>query len=392
MAPRDALFLKNKMMQATKQAPKIEKVLEDVSQYYEDYLGYKPENTTLTQIAEEKWQQFTEERGLNPSSRGIYLPRNQTAIVRDENPLSLFHEYFGHGLYCEQSLEGRKLVDLERELLEEERTEFENRKFTLEDLRKFRQQNPIFQELDNLRQRDLSLYEGFAVWSEYFLSEKLDLKKDFERKYDVLSESDQKGLQDIVNFSKQWGPLATFYAFGMARRTTPERIRTLLGEIYGERLDSVKLAMLYGSRKEFSDIDVFLLSDSIESFYSPWLDIRAIKTIEVEKQISLLDPKVTDPLFIGQKILGSKKFLERLKDKVNIQPITPESITYNQEKSTHHQDRSRNNSLGKTLMEKNKRSSTIYKLNALKLSQGEKPITAERIMEQDALITERRCI
>lgn len=92
--------------------------LEDSNLFYSDLLRYKPEQTFLQQIPKNQWNEFVEQKRLNPNSVGIYLPRNQTAIVRDESPLSLFHEYFGHGLYCEQNLIGRKLVDLEKKLLD----------------------------------------------------------------------------------------------------------------------------------------------------------------------------------------------------------------------------------------------------------------------------------
>ena len=134
------------MEQVQTQAPQIKRNLIETSvAFYQDLLGYAPEQTFLQQIPENQWDEFTEQRGLNPNSSGIYLPRNQTAIIRDENPLSLFHEYFGHGLYCEQNLTGRKLVDLERRLLEGEKQEFSSRRFSLEDLQRFRQQNQRFQ-------------------------------------------------------------------------------------------------------------------------------------------------------------------------------------------------------------------------------------------------------
>ena len=70
------------------------------NEYFENLLGYKPEQTKL--------QTFPSNE-LN--HEGVYLPRNQTAIIQEGNPLSLFHEYFGHGLFCEQSLTGdRKSV------------------------------------------------------------------------------------------------------------------------------------------------------------------------------------------------------------------------------------------------------------------------------------------
>ena len=129
------------MEQVQTQAPQIRTLFDLSNRFYQDLLGYKPEQTSLQQIPKTQWNGFATQRGLNSNSFGIYLPRNQTAIIRRENPLSLFHEYFGHGLYCEQNLTGRKLVDLEKRLLEEEKQEFQNKKFTLQDLQRFRQHN-----------------------------------------------------------------------------------------------------------------------------------------------------------------------------------------------------------------------------------------------------------
>ena len=112
---------------------KLQSYLEFLNQFYQDLLGYKPEQTYLELIPKNQWNDFIQQRGFNSNSSGIYLPRNQTAVIQEENLLSFFHEYFGHGLYCEQSLQGRKLVDLEKKLFEEEKREFEGKKFTLKD-------------------------------------------------------------------------------------------------------------------------------------------------------------------------------------------------------------------------------------------------------------------
>lgn len=115
------------MMQVQRQASKIDFLVDNSNQFYQDLLGYKPEQTFLQQLPLAQLNEFAKTRGLNSNSSGIYLPRNQTAIIPSDleiTPLSLFHEYFGHGLYCEQSLAGRKLVDLEKRLLEEEKKNF----------------------------------------------------------------------------------------------------------------------------------------------------------------------------------------------------------------------------------------------------------------------------
>ncbi len=105
---------------STAQTSRIQDFVVASNQFYMDLLGYEPEKTSLQQVPKSRWNEFSQARGLNPNSSGIYLPRNQAAIVQEGNPLVLFHEYFGHGLYCEQNQAGIRLVDLEKKLLDEE--------------------------------------------------------------------------------------------------------------------------------------------------------------------------------------------------------------------------------------------------------------------------------
>ena len=300
------------MIQEQIQISKIKYILDSSNDFYQDLLGYIPEQTSLQSIPKNQWFEFTKQRGLNPNSSGIYLPRNQTAIIQEENPLSLFHEYFGHGLYCEQSLKGRRLVDLEKKLLEEEKQEFQSKQFTLEDIQGFRTTNKTFQELEKFIRQNLAKYELFAIRTEYLLSREFGLKDEFERKYDSLEKQDKEIVDPIINFLKSYGNLAIFYASGLARRTTPERVRRLLGDIYGDRLQDVRFALLYGSRKEFSDIDVFVVSNSLPIIKNHWLDVSVYSIKEFEEKVRMFDIEITDPLkYIGQ----SKQIIKLIEDK-----------------------------------------------------------------------------
>ena len=317
------------MEQVQTQAPEIKRNLIDASVvFYQDLLGYAPEQTSLQQIPEAQWNEFAEQRGLNPNSSGIYLPRNQTAVIRNENPLSLFHEYFGHGLYCEQNLTGRKLVDLERRLLGEEKQEFSNSRFSLGDLQGFRHQNLTFQELEKLRQENLGRYELFAIWTEYLLSGEHGLRGDFERKYDSFSGQEKEAFDSVINFSEDYGDLATMYSQGMARRTTLERVRRLLGDVYKDKLQDVRFAVLYGSRKEFSDIDVFMIGNEIPRIRNDWIDVVSYSPLEFEEKRRLFDVEITDPLFSGEFVFGDRKYLEEQKQRLTEQPITEKAIRY----------------------------------------------------------------
>jgi len=167
----------------------LKSTIDFCNDYYLDLLGYKPEQTELRIFSDGEWNSFCERIGLEKNSSGVYLPRNQTAFIDRKNQLTLFYEYFGHGLFCEQSLTGRKLVDLEKRLLDEEKEEFKEKKFTLEKLKEFRMKNKTFLNLDKFRKENLTQYELFAIWTEYLLSNN-GLRKEFEKRYDSLGKED----------------------------------------------------------------------------------------------------------------------------------------------------------------------------------------------------------
>jgi len=368
------------MGQQLKQNIIIQNLLETSNEFYQDLLGYKPGQTSLTQVPENQWNEFAQTRGLNPNSSGIYLPRNQTAIIRQDNLLSLFHEYFGHGLYCEQSLSGKKLVDLEKRLLEEEKQEFSKGKFTLEDIQRFRARNETFQELDKFRKQNLLQYETFAIWTEYLLSGEFGLNDLFGRKYDSLSKQEKEAVDSAINFSEQYGNLATFYTNGLARRTTPKIVKRLLEDVCGQNLDSIKFGILFGSRKPFSDIDIYLVSNKIEPFSSNWIDTRVHTQNRFEEGIRNFDIRVTDPLFSGEFIFGDRIYFEQQKKRLRNQTITQEVVKYNLQKSEDYKNLRKEDFDICDQVVDSKGYVQTYLLNALALKQGKRLFTRNALV------------
>ena len=344
--------------------------IESSNSFYQDLLGYIPGQTSLQQIPENKWNEFAQARRLNSNSSGIYLPRNQTAVIQEEDTLSLFHEYFGHGLYCEQSLQGRKLVKLERKLLEKEKDNFQGRQFTLENLQKFRQQNQTFQELDKFRKQNLAQYELFAIWTEYLLSGEFNLKDEFEMKYDSFLREEKEAVDSVVNFSQKYGNLATFYAQGMARRMTAERVRGLFTDLCRQKLGSIKFGVLFGSKEEFSDMDLYLVSDEIEPFHADWIDVRVHTPRRFEEGTRNFDVRVTDPLFSGKFVFGNRNYLEQQKQILREQQITEEAIKYNLQKSEDYRSLSKDFFELCDQVENPLSYAATYLANALALRQG----------------------
>lgn len=368
-------------MQVQEQAPKIKSLLESSNSFYQELLGYKPEKTSLQQVPEFRWLEFMQQKGLNPDYEGIYLPRNQTAIIKEENILSFFHEYFGHGLYCEQSLTERKIVRLEKKLLKEEKQKFQGRRFTLREIKKFRQQNQIFQKLDDFRIQNLEQYELFAVWTEYLLSREFELRDKFEEKYDLLLGKKRNAVDSIINFSKTYGDLATFYAQGLARRATPERVRKLLERIFGERkIRSSKLILLTGSKKPFSDIDLFAVGDELEPIKNEWIDLVSFGEKDFERRVKLFEVQITHPIISGEFVAGDLDYLQQKRKQLKEQPITEKAIEYNLQKS-----KEQNNVAYEYPKNSEERRvglsySQTYLANALALKDGKRLFTKEDLL------------
>lgn len=351
----------------TIQSPELQYYIESSNQFYQDLLGYKPEKTSLKETT---------------NNQPVYFPRNQTAIIQKGNLLSLFHEYFGHGLYCEQALSGRRLVDLEKKLLKEEKQEFSDSRFNLKDLQKFRQQNKTFQELEIFRQENLGRYELFAIWTEYLLSKEFGLNKLFDEEYTFFNKENRNAIDSAVNFSEQYGNLATFYEFGLARIQDKKRLTKLSMDLFGKKLlNKTHLILHFGSKKPFSDIDLFMASNDIRSIYNSWLDVRSYNLNEVNDGIEVLNPMITDPIFAGDLIFGKERHIEELKRKIIAQPITEKAINFNLKEYECEKRRAKDKFLGKHLQNKNLRSSKTFLTNALALKNGDKVLTFNRLVD-----------
>jgi len=355
--------------------------IEISNSFYHNLLGYKLEKTSLEQIPNSQWNEFIQTKGLDPKSLSVYLPRNQTAMIKGENPLNLFHEYFGHGLYCEQSLKGRKLVDLEMELLKEEREFFNERKFTKEDLNNFRKENKTFQKLIKFQEQNLLQYEFFAIWTEYLLSKKFNLRRNFEKRYDSLEKKDRETVDSIINFSETYGDLASFYAFGLKKIQDQKRLLRLAQDIFGRKLERTRLILHFGSGKPFSDIDFFVVSSDIPSTYDPWLDVRAYKHQDMTEGIKVLNPMIIDPIIVGRLVFGDENYLRGLKRKILAQPITEEAIRFNLKEYETERRRSKDESLGNHLQNKNLRSAKTFLTNSIALKNGNKILTSKDLID-----------
>lgn len=295
--------------------------------------GIAPQESRIKLYNLLQWEQFSRLRRLDNSIEGIYSPRECTAhILRDTEFFipNLFHEYFGHGLYIEYSRQGQEIKTLENSLLLEEQNAGIR---THKELLYFRENNNNYNKLMEYRHNGWTLHEGFAMWMEWYLSKLTDNGATFSKKFESLRPTEKEVCNKFIEYSINYGNHALFFSLDLPKLYNKEILNTLLRNLFKGKSDSIKLCLVYGSRKPYSDIDLFIVSDEIPTTNLGWLDLYSVDSQKFEDSLNRKDIAVTDPLFTGEFILGDRDYLEQTRQKVINSPITLETIYFQKEQA-----------------------------------------------------------
>ena len=170
---------------------------------------YLPQKSRLIIHNPSSWNDFLNSRNSNQDLGGTYLPRTLTAHLKEENSfleINKFHEFNGHGSFCEHSIIGKRIVQYEQELVEIEKHILgvkdlpENHHFQLtHDDPFFRQYYLLRNEFDGFFRKHHNYYEGFAYWLEKHLS----LESSFRELYQLREQNIAPFyLELVVSFEK----------------------------------------------------------------------------------------------------------------------------------------------------------------------------------------------
>lgn len=131
---------------------------------------------------------------------GFYLPANLTAHVKlsKYTELSVTHEYFGHGGYCEHSKIGQFIRKYEQDMRELKENP-PNVKLVLN----------LVKEFDNYMFHAHKYYEGWAYWLEKQYAFEHHKSHLFEEKMESISPYYHHLINQIDNFDKRNGRQAT---------------------------------------------------------------------------------------------------------------------------------------------------------------------------------------
>lgn len=304
----------------------MQKLILEAVEILEDKFKIKPQRTKL--FLYEDINSFLTKIN-NPKAQSIFLPKDLSAHVPLNRLDLVFHEYFGHGLYCEQTKYGKKMFDDEQNFPD------------------MNQEKIIAALLVNEKLKPT--FEAHALWTEDFLLRKMN-KEDILRdrvnelsqlKFDSNLFSPIKSYADIYNlaknFEQQHGVFELWYNFGFPRQFDPETLLEIAKQKLGNRFNDLTFLIHFGSKNKDGDIDLCAVLND-KSQVDDYLDSRTIDLTQFNyfdfiKKVSLFDITVTQPIMTGTLVYGDSFEFEKIKNNLKLRQVPEEAITYLQDKS-----------------------------------------------------------
>ena len=298
-------------------------LVKDAADFVNSEFNLALEKSKVKAYSHENWKRFCDLNNLNANAEGAYIPEAYSAYVNRDNPSvisNLFHELFGHGLFCEHSQLGKDLI----KILNEQK---DAKPFLYSPI------DPRVQAL-GLCKQNIGNYEGFALWLEALLCKQTGNQTIWESKESTLPHEDLSILRYFQDAEQTLTRFGFMSQLGFPKNHTLENIVNLLRHIYDEQFNNISIAMLYGSQKPYSDIDLFIVSQNrSKNYFNGWLDIYELNVEEFKERIKNLDISITDPLFTGKLITGDDCYVEKLKQSILKMTITPKAIKFNLSKA-----------------------------------------------------------
>ncbi|TKJ17676.1 hypothetical protein CEE44_04050 [Candidatus Woesearchaeota archaeon B3_Woes] len=297
----------------------LDSLLFEASSFISSEFDLQLQQSQLKPYSPENWQHFCQVNGFDVNSVGLYVPASYSAYVRTDSPVlisNVFHEFFGHGLFCEHSQIGKQLVDIIQ-------SNGDEGSFLFDEV------NSQEQSL-GLCKTNIDNYEGFAVWLEALLCEETDNVRIWQLKKDGLPEDYVSLFEFFHDAELRLTRFGFMSQLGFPKFYDDNKVIDVVKKLYDSAFDNVDFVVLYGSQKPESDIDLFVVSSNPSTnFFNGYLNIYELNREEFAQLSDNLDIGVTDPLFAGRLIYGDKNSFEQLKQKISTQRITQKAIDHN---------------------------------------------------------------
>jgi predicted nucleotidyltransferase len=300
-------------------------ILSNASTFVKKEFGIELDKTRLTQYDALNWIEFCNANSFDASSEGLYVPSAYAAYVNSDSSVlvsNVFHEYFGHGLFCEHSKIGKDLVA---------RTQKN------EDVSSLLHGRVDEQQLFGLARQNIWNYEGFAVWLEHLLCKETGNSSIWQKRAASLPPNQIAVLEHFIDAEHKMTRFGFMSQLGFPKFYTNDAVLGSVRKLYGNAFDNIDYVVLYGSRKPESDIDLFIISSNpSRNYFNGWIDIYELNKEEFLLHCSNLDISVTDPLFSGELIHGDRYSFDKVKESLEKFPILSQAISHNQMRAEEH--------------------------------------------------------
>lgn len=111
-----------------------------------------------------------------------------------------------------------------------------------------------------------------------------------------------------------------------------KNLSTRLEEFFGDNFSHMELALYYGSRKEQSDKDIFVLVNTSKPLQKRVnlddLDLFLVTPEDLMFRLAHWDLEYTEPVLTGDYICGNEKTLDKLRNHLTTNSPGPETLYY----------------------------------------------------------------
>lgn len=293
-------------------------LLDEASTFLASEFKLNLKKSKLKLYSPENWQRFCQVNSFDADKDGLYVPKSYSAYVRTDSHFlisNLFHEYYGHGLFCEHSNIGKNLGEISHESADS----FLYNTINI-------QTQPL-----GLARQNIGNYEGFAIWLEALLCEETGNKNVWETKKERLPKYYISLFEHFRDAEQKLTRFGFMAQLGFPKYYSDKTLLQTVRAIYSNHFDNIELILLYGSQKPESDIDlVVVTNDKSQNWDNGWLDVCQINKQEFDSRIRLFDIEATIGLFIGHPIYDHGDLFNTYRRTILNQSITPEAIEHNQ--------------------------------------------------------------
>lgn len=283
----------------------LEQLLNESGKYLKIELGLEKPEASICSCSENVWSELRQ-KGISGSA--FYNPKEERIYLGPEASIAdLMHEYFGHALYTEQTLLGKKFQQTVKE------------------------DNQIKKETLDFFNKLTPLQEGFSIWMEEKILKQLGLTDLWQDRYELIAKGPYHGFYNsFLKEESEKGTITLLYKLGFPKSKDNLVIKKVAQENL-KNFDKLTYLVQYGSLER--DIDLLAVyPDNILNkeglIYDGCIDINVLSESSFLQKSSLYDIEILEPILTGNLIIGDEKSFENLKSKIRAGKPSNEAVEY----------------------------------------------------------------